>query len=207
MAIATIKGQVDTKATKYNVMDESNGNGDGIYSFIKPPLAAGGDTLTAILSLTSAENSDIVHAQINVLGSSQGGSEGAEQMLLALAVLSRTMHNELTAKLLKMRHNLGVAEDNLKCARVKQHEAEKACGMANKAYKAMKQEHKALRQDHRVLQRQLRQQGRSADAADIPLRHQGRSADAADVHVEGESADENDDVTMTSTSQDDILGD
>ena len=146
-----------------------------------------------------------MRAQINVLGSSQVGSEGAEQMLLALAVLSRTMHNELTAKLLKMRHNLGVAEDNLKCARVKQHEAEKACGMANKAYKAMKQEHKALRQDHRVLQRQLR--GRSTGAADIPLRQQGRSADATDVHVEGESADENDDVTMTSTSQDDILED
>jgi len=205
MAIETIKGEVDTKATKYNVMDESNDNGDGIYSFIKPPLAAGGDTLTAILSLTSAENSDIVHAQINVLGSSQGGSEGAEQMLLALAVLSRTMHNELTAKLLKMRHSLGVVEDNLKCARVKQHDAEKACGMANKAYKAMKQEHKALRVDHRVLQRQLR--GRSTGAADIPLRQQGRSADATDVHVEGESADENDDVTMTSTSQDDILED
>ena len=151
--------------------------------------------LIAMLTVSSPEPSaegpepDVVNTRVTVIGSSQGGSGDMEQMFLATAVLVRTMHTELTAKQMKMKHNLNVAEDDLKCALRTRDAAERACGKANKACKAMKQ-------DHRDLQRQLRQ-----------LRQQGRGADPDDVHVEGESAEENDDVTMTSTSQEDVTGD
>ena len=72
-------------------------------------------------------------------------------------------------------------EHDLKHALRSKDTAERACGKSKQAYKAM-------RQLNRDLERRL-------DLGAEP-----------DVHVEGESAKENDDVTMTSTSQEDVTG-